>query len=63
MSQYESNVKALSEHDADINKKYISEESPLFVARKDKPKSIADILLEHGAKSRSSYLEIKKQKQ
>nr|XP_022296066.1 uncharacterized protein LOC111105900 isoform X2 [Crassostrea virginica] len=51
MSQDKSCVKALSEHDADINKKDISGESPLFVPLKDKPQAIADILLEHGAKS------------
>ncbi|XP_078341388.1 uncharacterized protein LOC111109309 isoform X2 [Crassostrea virginica] len=51
MSQDKSCVKALSEHDADINKKDISSESPLFVPLKDKPQAIADILLEHGAKS------------
>ncbi|XP_078341385.1 uncharacterized protein LOC111106749 [Crassostrea virginica] len=39
MSEDKSCLKALSEHDADINKKDISRESPLFVALKDKPQA------------------------
>ena len=50
--EYESTVRALIRSGADINQTDINGESPLFAAMKYKQQTIAELLFEHGAKSK-----------
>ncbi|XP_078339610.1 uncharacterized protein LOC144627219 [Crassostrea virginica] len=50
--EYESSVRALIRSGADINQTDINGESPLFAAMKYKQQTIAELLFEHGAKSK-----------
>ena len=50
--KYESTVIALIGSGADINQSDINGESPLFAAMRYKQQTIAELLFEHGAKSK-----------
>ncbi|XP_078339605.1 uncharacterized protein LOC111107014 isoform X2 [Crassostrea virginica] len=51
-TDYESTVRALIGSGADINQSDINGESPLFAAMKYKQQTIAELLFDHGAKSK-----------